>query len=491
MSTLPLDIRNIAISDKVEELSCIDLEQGIENRPVRRKMSNHCHSRSSNVVKPGYESLAPSSEPKLYTLIDYPDPYVQPLISDALNCHLHGLALEPLSSVQQLPSAASAFLQFRAYESLDFEHAMNHPKSSLICAYVIRKALIRKHYLSNTISTWLVKHPDSRLKRHFKEAVIFELDYAEFLDEALVDAWDLNASMRRNEELTSDSKNKEWWILKPGMSDGGNGIRLFSSIDQLRSIFEEWEGDEDDGSDENEVNDIVQDEPQGKSSNSAGSDGLMTSQLRHFIAQPYIDPPLLLPSRGNRKFHIRVYVLAVGALKVYVYREMLALFAAKPYQSPFELDSGDDVDLASHLTNTCFQGEAPREGSVARFWDLEDATCRSEWKDELFKEICEIIGLTFEAACREQMVHFQTSPNAFEIFGVDFLVDAGLNVWLLELNAYPDFKQTGKHLQDVIVGGLFREVVKTAITPFFSQEGNDCQTAGDMVCVRTIDLGRR
>ncbi|TIA48652.1 hypothetical protein D6C83_04991, partial [Aureobasidium pullulans] len=35
--------------------------------------------------------------------------------------------------------------------------------------------------------------------------------------------------------------------------------------------------------------------------------GVMTSQLRHFIAQPYIHPPMLLPApfaSADRKFHI-------------------------------------------------------------------------------------------------------------------------------------------------------------------------------------------
>ena len=106
---------------------------------------------------------------------------------------------------------------------------MTHPQTSLISAYVIRKALIRKHYLSNTISTWLVKHPESILKKSFRACEHFELDYAEFLDDALVEAWDLKASMARNVEQ-KDPSRKEWWILKPGMSDGGNGIRLFSSL---------------------------------------------------------------------------------------------------------------------------------------------------------------------------------------------------------------------------------------------------------------------
>ena len=91
----------------------------------------------------------------------------------------------------------------------------------------------------------------------------------------------------------------------------------------------------------------------------------MTSHLRHFIAQPYIHPPLLLPPElvaalGNRKFHIRTYVLAVGALKVYVYKDMLALFAAKPYIPSRAPDSVPNDDLSAHLTNTCLQSTGER-----------------------------------------------------------------------------------------------------------------------------------
>lgn len=439
---------------------------------------------------------------KLYAIIDYPDPYVQPLILDSLKSQPQSISIELITSVQQLPSLDSPLLQFAAYESLDLEHAIAHPKSSVICAYIIRKALIRKHYLSNTVSTWLVKHPQSCLKRHFKAAVNFELDYAEFLDEALVDAWDLNESMERNEELGADSTRREWWILKPGMSDGGNGIRMFSSMQQLYDIFEDWEkdeegeegkekkedtGEEDEREDEKQKLDEQADDVMGSAHET------MTSQLRHFIAQPYIDPPLLLHSRGNRKFHTRVYVLAVGALRVYVCKEMLALFAPKPYQSLYELRKESEVDLASHLTNTCMQDDSALNRSVAQFWDLEDLVLPPDGRERIFKQICQVSGEVFEAAAREQTIHFQTMPNAFEIFGVDFLVDAALGVWLLELNAYPDFKQTGQRLQEAVVGRLFHSVVKTAVLPFFDLEVGESGRGGsdELVLVRNIDLGRR
>ncbi|KIW93920.1 5'/3'-nucleotidase SurE [Cladophialophora bantiana CBS 173.52] len=423
--------------------------------------------------------------PPIYALIDYPDEYVQPLILAGLG-QLAPAPVRLISNLSDMPDPSNRILQFTAYERIDFEHAMQHLQTSLVCSYVIRKALIRKHYLSNTVSIWLVKHPSSILAKHFKTCVHFELDYAEFLDEALVDAWDLNESLAENEQQES-VEQKKWWILKPGMSDGGNGIRLFSTSGELQTIFEEWEKDAPDvdaesssGQDEfHHVHASKQGEtPEGNA---------MTSQLRHFIAQPYIDPPLLLESYGYRKFHIRAYVLAVGALKVYVYKEMLALFAAKAYQPPASTTGPDTLDLAQHLTNTCFQDEATKSAAVHRFWDLESTGMHTNWKDGVFQQICDITGEVFEAAAREQMIHFQTVPNAFEIFGVDFLIDRDCNVWLLELNAYPDFKQTGQDLQDAVVGGLFQAVTKTAIAPFFGIAGSGTV---QMPLIRSISLGR-
>jgi len=421
--------------------------------------------------------------------VDYPDGYVQPLILHALGSFLQ-VPYDLVDSIEQSAATSRRFLQIRAYESIDFEHAMQHPNTSLVSAYVIRKALIRKHYLSNTVSSWLVKHPGSVLASSFKPSVHFELDYAEFLDEALVDAWDLNESMSRNEDSTSDVP-REWWILKPGMSDGGNGIRLFSSMEELQAIFEEWEGTSEDEEDEEdgEADGDAQELP-ASASKTGSTDATMTSQLRHFIAQPYIDPPLLLKAHDQRKFHIRTYVLASGALKVFVYREMLALFAAKSYQSPGSSSADSELDLGQHLTNTCFQDEHTRSSSVQPFWSLAEDGLPSDWQARVFSQICETTGEIFEAAAREQMVHFQAIPNAFEVFGVDFLVDANLNVWLLELNAFPDFKQTGRDLQSSIVGGLFDEVIKVAVGPFF---GNNQHQGGTerMPLVRDIDLGRR
>lgn len=409
---------------------------------------------------------------------------MQALVEQALTRRIGGVArIQRISDLSELPVPSTPVFQYREYERLDFEHIMSHPSTSLANAYVIRKALIRKHYLSNTVANWISKHPDSILRHHFKRAFDFELDYSEFLDEALLEAYELRESLEKNEERPDSEK--EWWILKPGMSDRGQGIRLFSTEDQLREIFEEWD-DESDVEDESDS----ESKPSQNTTPAAHDDGVVTSQLRHFMAQPYIDPPLLLPSSSHRKFHIRTYVLATGALKVYVFKEMLALFAAKPYCAPHEEE--DEVkDLARHLTNTCFQeGGSSNEGSVRRFWDLDHHVpgLSADWKEKIFGQICAVTGEVFEAAARGMMVHFQTLPNAFELFGVDFLVDADGNAWLLELNAFPDFAQTGEDLKEVVVGRLFEEAIDVAVKPFFGLGGDSGK--GDMKLVADLDLGR-
>lgn len=435
------------------------------------------------ILIPSFASRS-HNNPDFYYLINYEDKYVQPLLEEAFRNRLKGSKCQPIQSISDIPDPSVPVLQYRAYEEIDFDHVMSHPSTSLANSYVIRKALIRKHYLSTTIANWISKYPDSVLRNHFKAAVDFELDYAEFLDEALIEAYELRESLEKN-QMKSDPE-KEWWILKPGMSDRGQGIRLFNSEAQLQAIFEEWEINESDEDDDDD-----DDDASAPKLHEGNDQGVVTSQLRHFIAQPYIDPPLLLPSSSGRKFHIRTYVLAVNSLKVYVFKEMLALFAEKPYQAPWE-EPDELRDLSRHLTNTCLQENgSTADGSVRRYWALDDSVpgLAMDWKARVFDQICEVTGQTFEAAARGMLVHFQTLPNTFELFGLDFLVDSAGKAWLLEVNAFPDFGQTGEELKHIVVGGLFDAVMEVAIKPFFRVPGAPGEHS-DMRLVTDLNLGR-
>jgi tubulin---tyrosine ligase len=410
-------------------------------------------------------SLTTKAAKHFYALINYEDEYVQPLILSALESRFSEGSYTLISDIEDLPSPTTPFFQISAYETLPFTQAMSFPSSTLINAYVIRKALIRKHYLSTTAYNWIAKHPESILKTNIKPACEFELDYAEFLDEALVEAWELKESFGRNEG--KGPEEREWWILKPGMSDRGQGIRLFSTESELQSIFEEWEAERPDSDDDEKEGD-------------GEKDYVVTCHLRHFIAQPYIHPPLLLASLPQ-KFHIRTYVLTSGSLSIHVYKPMLALFASVPYSPPWTSSSS----LSAHLTNTCLQ--SPSEyPPVKAFWSLD---LSDEMKEDIWRQICETTGEIFEAAAKGMMVHFQTLPNAFEVFGVDFLVDGEGRAWLLEVNAFPDFRQTGDELKG-LVGGLWEEVVGRVVGGFFGVETEGEKGEG-LVYVRRVELGKK
>ncbi|KAI9738894.1 MAG: hypothetical protein M1818_005207 [Claussenomyces sp. TS43310] len=468
-------------------------------------------------------SISNKSRHHFSALIDYGDDYVQPLILKAIKSRLPKSAYTIVPDGTTTPDAGSPYLQIRSYEELNFEDIMAHPTTCLANSYVFRKALIRKHYLSMTAHNWVTKHPTSALATHMPPSCDFELDYAEFLDDALVEAWELHASFERNEDQAP--QDREWWILKPGMSDRGQGIRLFSTQEELQAIFDGWEADRPDSDDEEDGIEPVsasslsgQDRGEAEAGAGAGTrdDYIMTSQLRHFVAQPYIHPPLLLAS-NPRKFHIRAYVVAVGALKVYVYRPMLALFAAAPYVAPGDSShssrsrASTPPDLAAHLTNTCLQ-DGTRLGAVQAFWQLPTTTTTTtleaglgqgakssssssgDWRAAVFGQICAVTGEIFEAAARGMPIHFQTLPNAFEVFGLDFLVDAGATAHLLEINAFPDFAQTGAALRDDVVAGLWAAVVDVAVAPFFglargAEDEEEAHRA--LVLVRDLDLGRR
>ncbi|TVY28173.1 putative tubulin--tyrosine ligase [Lachnellula hyalina] len=440
-------------------------------------------SQSTSTSTLGMENLSLTTRPAnhFYALINYEDEYVQPLILSTLKSRFPEDSYTLISNIEDLPSPTTPFLQISSYETLPFTQAMSYPTSTLINAYVIRKALIRKHYLSTTAYNWIAKHPGSILKTNIKPACDFELDYAEFLDEALVEAWELQESFTKNEG--KEPAEREWWILKPGMSDRGQGIRLFSTEAELQGIFEEWEAERPDSDDDEEQEEEEEETREDGEGKGKGGDYIVTSHLRHFIAQPYIHPPLLAASSAA-KFHIRTYVLASGSLSIHVYKPMLALFASTPYTAPWT-----SSDLSAHLTNTCLQSPSAYP-PVKAFWSLD---LQQEIKDNVWSQICETTGEVFEAAAKGMMVHFQTLPNAFEVFGVDFLVDERGTAWLLEINAFPDFRQTGDELRGV-VAGLWDCVVGRVVGEFFGvgeENGVGEHGDGDLVCVRKVELGRK
>ncbi|TFY81546.1 hypothetical protein EWM64_g2472 [Hericium alpestre] len=362
----------------------------------------------------------------------------------------------PTDAVFCPPAKYDKLLQWSTYDDIDHDKTHEDRDNVLSSSYTIRKALIRKHYLARCLHAYSLKHPESAL--HFAVPRTWDLDisFADELEEMWADElYDLAEEM--------ETGSGKWWILKPGMADRGMGIRLFDSKDALFRIFESFEDDEDDI--DTQDDDTQRDDTAKKPEDLEGY-----------------------------KFHLRAYCVASGALKVYLYTRILALFSSLPFKLPASEDAKDaNPNLARHLTNTSLQTHRGEEG--VRLLDelvgchiLSDSQAKaglrplftSEDVATIQDQIAEVLAETFKAAV-ETAVHFQPLPNAFELYGIDFLVShvpasssspGGLQVQLLEVNAEPAIELTGPRLT-WILEDLFEAIGKTCVEPFFSGRDTD------------------
>lgn len=187
-----------------------------------------------------------------------------PLTDTLIRRALEKLPIPPLIISSLANYVEGPLIQWAAYDAIDHELTLSKP--SLVCSssYIIRKAIIRKHYLHRCIQAYVTKHPDCLLKLCVPRTWDIEISFADELDDMWSDElWDLSVELEKPQTM--------WWILKPGMADRGMGIRLFSSKSELQRILDSFEEqsntDSDCGSEE------------------CGDTNIIISQLRHFVIQ--------------------------------------------------------------------------------------------------------------------------------------------------------------------------------------------------------------
>nr|XP_019043683.1 cytoplasmic protein [Kwoniella bestiolae CBS 10118]OCF22613.1 cytoplasmic protein [Kwoniella bestiolae CBS 10118] len=453
--------------------------------------------------------MSTSTDKPLEAFVSFPSPYTQSLLVQALVSVLPSIKISLVSYPEESPAA----LQWADYDLLSFDPPHSNPTAYLISSYIYRKALIRKHQLHSTIQAYLAKCQHRGIQSILSpdqgggtpRGWNVEIQFLDELDELLVDdLWDLSEGMRGNEDLPEEERS--WYILKPGFADRAQGIRMFSTEDELRKAAElGFNGDEEDDRHINLDGDEEEDEDDGT--------GVMTSQLRHFVIQEYMPNPVLFdiaqqpnqpsPFLEGYKFHLRAYVLLTSAYTVHLSRTMLALFSGSPYTSPRSSKEGEELDLRPHLTNTCLQTDsfgapAPPEELVKLFWELEGLDALSstkdgkyqtrgkvtnQWLEAVFAKSGEVISEAIKAGAECGSFGLQFMPNAFEIFGVDLILsfppasstpdDVPVpKVTLLEFNASPDFHQSGLRLKRDLLE-MFKGVIRISIAPFFGLETND------------------
>lgn len=410
-------------------------------------------------------------------LDDHIKSYIRDHVPDAVS----------VEDFEDLPVDAQSVFQFCDGWALTRNFAvLNRAESALLNAYPNSDALARKDHLATIVEFWSSKRPNTALKGHVPLTVRLTLDYSEYVEESLMEADNLELLHSLEKNATMPGPEREWWILKPALVDCGAGIRIFSTVEELAGHLEliEYEYDDDDEDDEEsgesdgnaelngtragEVNGPYLTWPEADRVNldllvtatgtmSLGkSDGetigkrpkrpqyvfkengrIPSAQMRSFVAQRYI---AAVSTLEGRKWHVRAYVLCIGRLKVYVFREMLALLSGEQYQPPWENPS-----LKSSLTNTALQDPEDfiKKESMRDFWAAPDDLLPGDWKNRIFDQVCELSAEIVAAATHTMADKFTPINTCFELFAADFLIDTDGSAWLLEVNETPAFYEVG------------------------------------------------
>jgi len=186
------------------------------------------------------------------------------------------------------------------------------------------------------------------------------------------------------------------WILKPSGLSRGRGIKLYSSLVEINHH--------------------------------------LTTKDFSYILQKYIENPLCYK---RKKIDIRQWVVVAG------WNPLTILF----YDECYIRISSSDFTLSNiknrfiHLTNNSVNKKSKN------FVEEEGFLSQDEFRDWIETDYFEGAFNKIQEDMKSQVIasilccqdRVSNRPNSLEIFGFDFCLDEDLGVWLIEVNASPDF----------------------------------------------------
>jgi hypothetical protein len=172
-----------------------------------------------------------------------------------------------------------------------------------------------------------------------------------------------------------------------------------------------------------------------------------------FVIQKYISKPLLVE---NKKFDLRLYVLIknVDPLEAYFWNEGMVRLCTEDYVEPNE----ENIDqLFMHLTNFSLNKQSDNYINPLEYGEENKGTKRL--LSQFFKQLVEEYGIDEDfvkdkmiSTVRKTVVSLVPflksfarkcvrtdigSIKWFQIIGIDIMLDADFNTWLMEINANP------------------------------------------------------
>ncbi|KAL4438061.1 hypothetical protein ABPG74_016840 [Tetrahymena malaccensis] len=231
-------------------------------------------------------------------------------------------------------------------------------------------------------------------------------------------------------------KEQNIWIVKPGeITNRGSGIKVLSDLDQIEQIVES-----------NEFH--------------------KTGMRKTFIIQKYIEYPLLY---FKRKFDIRCYYLLTttnGYLKGYWYQDGYIRTASKEFTTK-------NLGKMIHLTNDAVQKKDDQYGKYEKgnkvSYDELDKYITSlqpekDFYNSILPQMKEIARDTMKAVYGK--IDPDKKETTFEVFGLDFMIDENLKVWLIEVNTNPALDICCPLLSKIIPS-MIENTFRIAIDPLF------------------------
>ena len=236
-------------------------------------------------------------------------------------------------------------------------------------------------------------------------------------------------------------RGENMWIVKPALLNRGRGIQVFGSATKVEAFLR------------------------------------TKKPNNHWVVQKYIERPLLV---GGRKFDIRLLVLATSDLgsrerQHYMYRDSYVRTSSIVYEPTGDRTADRCMHLVNDAVQSTFESYGTYEDSnklslpeLQAIFDgqpLEESGKILSVQDDLWPAMKATVQQVF--SCASQL--FTPAPpggGMFELFGLDFMIDASGKALLIEVNTQPALGRHGHVLQEMIPR-MLEETIQKAVDPIF------------------------
>jgi tubulin monoglycylase TTLL3/8 len=220
---------------------------------------------------------------------------------------------------------------------------------------------------------------------------------------------------------------KNLWIMKPAGKSRGRGIQVYDRLSEILELVKHGEE-------------------------------------RQWVGQKYIENPLLV---HGRKSDIRQWVIVsdFNPLTIWIYGECYIRFASQKYSvddtsNRFvhlcnnSVQKHADVEDDSYIEGNMWTAQAMQDHLQEAFPDLGS----DPWESYVIPQVKKVVQ--YALMCAQDSV--ENRKNSFEFFGFDVMMDADLNVWLIEINSSPTMEHSTpitKRLCTAVIDDIVKVII--------------------------------